>query len=141
CAWLPRLVARRCSAGCGRRAACARGEPAPGHSARSKAKLMLPESGSRGGHEVQRAHHDGSSHRTRTLRSRRMKIALMYDDVSARPNATADDLSILESLNAVDDAICELGYTPIWIPVPPRIDAWIELLTNSSIDVVFNLCE
>jgi D-alanine-D-alanine ligase len=70
-----------------------------------------------------------------------MKVALLYDDVSSRPNATADDLSILESLDAVDDAICALGYTPVWIPVPPRIDSWIELLSASSLDVVFNLCE
>lgn len=70
-----------------------------------------------------------------------MKVALVYDDVSSRPNATADDLSILQSLDAVDDAICALGYTPLWIPVSPRVDGWIELLTHASIDVVFNLCE
>ncbi len=70
-----------------------------------------------------------------------MKIALLYDDVSSRPNATADDLSILESLDAVDDAILALGYTPMWFPVPPRVDGWIDLLAHSSIDVVFNLCE
>ena len=70
-----------------------------------------------------------------------MKVALVYDDVSSRPSASADDLSILESLDAVDDAILALGYTPLWIPVPPRIDGWIELLAASSIDVVFNLCE
>ena len=70
-----------------------------------------------------------------------MRVALVYDDVSSRPDATADDLSILQSLDAVDDAICALGYTPLWIPVPPRVDGWIELLTHASIDVVFNLCE
>ena len=41
-----------------------------------------------------------------------MKIALLYDDVSSRSSATADDVSILESLDAVDDAILALGYTP-----------------------------
>ena len=70
-----------------------------------------------------------------------MKVGLLYDDISSRPNATEDELSILESLDAVDDAICELGYTPVWIPVPPRMDTWVELLTHSSIDVLFNLYE
>ena len=37
--------------------------------------------------------------------------------------------------------MCALGHTPIWIPVPPRVDSWIELLEQSSLDVVFNLYE
>lgn len=70
-----------------------------------------------------------------------MRIALLYDDISCVPHPAEDELSILDSLDAVDNAICELGYTPIWVPVPPRVDSWIELLTHSSVDVVFNLFE
>ena len=70
-----------------------------------------------------------------------MRIALLYDDLSSRPHPAEDELSILDSLDAVDDAVCALGHTPVWIPVPPRVDSWIELLAHSSIDVVFNLYE
>ena len=70
-----------------------------------------------------------------------MRVALLYDDISSRANATEDELSILESLDAVDDAVCQLGHTPVWIPVPPRVDSWIELLAHSGIEVVFNLYE
>jgi D-alanine-D-alanine ligase len=70
-----------------------------------------------------------------------MRIALLYDDISSRPNATEDELSILESLDAVDGAVCELGHTPVWIPVPPRVDSWVDLLAHSNIDLVFNLYE
>jgi D-alanine-D-alanine ligase len=70
-----------------------------------------------------------------------MKVGLLYDDISARPHASADELSILHSMDAVDDAICALGHSPIWIPVPPHTNSWIELLTHSSPDIVFNLYE
>lgn len=70
-----------------------------------------------------------------------MRVGLLYDDISSRPSATEDELSILESLDAVDQAVCELGHSPVWIPVPPRIDSWIELLEHSSLDLVFNLYE
>jgi D-alanine-D-alanine ligase len=70
-----------------------------------------------------------------------MRVGLLYDDISARPEATEDELSILESLEAVDDAVCALGHSPVWIPVPPRIDNWIDLLAHSAVDVVFNLYE
>ena len=70
-----------------------------------------------------------------------MRIGLLYDDISARPNATEDELSILESLDAVDQAVCELGYTPVWIPVPGGMDSWVELVQHSSLDLVFNLYE
>jgi D-alanine-D-alanine ligase len=70
-----------------------------------------------------------------------MRIGLLYDDISARPNASEDELSILESLDAVDDAVCQLGHTPVWIPVPPRMDSWVDLLSHSMLDVVFNLYE
>ncbi|MGH7470659.1 MAG: D-alanine--D-alanine ligase family protein [Longimicrobiales bacterium] len=70
-----------------------------------------------------------------------MRVGLLYDDISSRPDASQDELSILESLDAVDDAVCALGHTPVWIPVPARLDHWIELLAQSSLDVVFNLFE
>lgn len=70
-----------------------------------------------------------------------MRVALLYDDISSRPNASEDELSILESLDAADEAVCELGHTPVWIPVAPRLDSWIDLLAHSAIDVVFNLYE
>jgi D-alanine-D-alanine ligase len=66
---------------------------------------------------------------------------MLYDDISSRPDPSEDELSILETLDAVDDAVCALGHTPVWIPVPPRLDNWIELLTHVSLDVVFNLYE
>jgi D-alanine-D-alanine ligase len=70
-----------------------------------------------------------------------VRIALLYDDISCRPHPTEDELSILESLDAVDGAVCDLGHTPLWIPVQPRVDSWIDLLAHSSVDVVFNLYE
>src|SRR5262245_28916872 len=70
-----------------------------------------------------------------------MRVALLYDDISSRPDATEDELSILESLEAVDDAVCRLGHTPIWIPVPPRLDNWVDLLAQAAPDLVFNLYE
>lgn len=70
-----------------------------------------------------------------------MRIGLVYDDLSVRPHPTEDELSILESLDAVDDAICQLGHTPVWIPVSPHIESWIDLLSQARLDVVFNLYE
>jgi D-alanine-D-alanine ligase len=70
-----------------------------------------------------------------------MRVGLLYDDISSRSHATEDELSILESLEAVDDAVCRLGHTPIWIPVPPRLDSWIDLLAQAGPDLVFNLYE
>jgi D-alanine-D-alanine ligase len=70
-----------------------------------------------------------------------MRVALLYDDISSHPDARADELSILESLEAVDDAVCALGYTPVWVPVAPQLDSWFDLLAHSGVDVVFNLYE
>ncbi|HEX7118101.1 MAG TPA: hypothetical protein VF212_04900 [Longimicrobiales bacterium] len=70
-----------------------------------------------------------------------MRIAVLYDDVASRPEATPDERGVLEAVEAVQLALRDLGHAPVRVPVTPALDAWTARLAEADIDLVFNLCE
>lgn len=70
-----------------------------------------------------------------------MRIALLHDDVLGRSGASPDELGVLEAVDAVEQALRQLGHVPVRIPVTPALEAWIDELRRSRAELVFNLCE
>lgn len=70
-----------------------------------------------------------------------MRVAVLYDDISERPAAATDVAAVLQSVEAVEAALRELGHAPVRVPVPPILDGWPARLARANPDVVFNLCE
>lgn len=67
-----------------------------------------------------------------------MKIAMLFDGASAL--GASPDLSILETVEAVEQAVAVDGHEPVRVPVNP--DArWIERMRRGKFDLAFNLCE
>ncbi|MBX6364028.1 MAG: D-alanine--D-alanine ligase [Gemmatimonadetes bacterium] len=70
-----------------------------------------------------------------------MRIAIVHDDVAARPTSTPDELGVLEAVEAVDLALRKLGHEPVRVEVGPTLEGWIGRLADAAADLVFNLCE
>lgn len=70
-----------------------------------------------------------------------MRIAILYDDVASRPTSTADELGVLEAVEAVGLALRELGHEPVRVEVGAALEAWIGRLADTAAELVFNLCE
>lgn len=70
-----------------------------------------------------------------------MRIALLFDDVATRPEATLDERGVLEALEAVDVALRDLGHTPVRVGVGGPLEQWVGELREADVDLVFNLCE
>lgn len=70
-----------------------------------------------------------------------MRIAVLYDDVAARPDATPDERGVLEAVEAVDLALRDLGHAPVRIAVGAGLDPWAARLADADVALVFNLCE
>ncbi|HEX6940039.1 MAG TPA: hypothetical protein VF158_11560 [Longimicrobiales bacterium] len=70
-----------------------------------------------------------------------MRIAILYDDVASRADATPDARGVLEAVEAVQLALRDLGHAPVRVPVGPSLDDWTGRLAEASVDLVFNLCE
>jgi len=67
-----------------------------------------------------------------------MKVAMLFDGVSALgPSA---DLLIIETVEAVEASLEQLGHAIVRIPVNPD-GRWIERVRRGKFDVAFNLCE
>lgn len=67
-----------------------------------------------------------------------MKIAVLFDAMSAL-GVNPDGL-ILESVEAVENAIADWGHEHVRIPVNPD-GRWVERVRRGKFDLVFNLCE
>lgn len=67
-----------------------------------------------------------------------MKIGILFDGMSAL-GVNPDGL-ILESVEAIEDAIADWGHQHVRIPVNPD-GRWVERMRRGSFDLAFNLCE
>jgi D-alanine-D-alanine ligase len=67
-----------------------------------------------------------------------MKIAVLFDGMSAL--GTNPDGLILESVEAIENAIADWGHDHVRIPVNPD-GRWVERMRRGNFDLAFNLCE
>jgi D-alanine-D-alanine ligase len=67
-----------------------------------------------------------------------MKVAVTFDGVSAL--GKTPDLLILETVEAVEQALEVDGHNPVRVPVNPD-GRWIERIRRGKFDLIFNLCE
>ena len=67
-----------------------------------------------------------------------MKIGILFDGMSAL--GTNPDGLILESVEAIEDAIADWGHQHVRIPVNPD-GRWVERMRRGNFDLAFNLCE
>ena len=67
-----------------------------------------------------------------------MKIGVLFDGMSALGDKP--DALILESVEAVENAIADWGHQHARIPVNPD-GRWVERVRRAKFDFVFNLCE
>jgi D-alanine-D-alanine ligase len=74
-----------------------------------------------------------------------MKVALIYNDPSSdRYQAMGEskaELGVLDEVKAVSDALVELKYSTVLVPLSPPLEKVKEKLASLEIDVVFNLFE
>lgn len=70
-----------------------------------------------------------------------MKVAILYDDVFARRNATPDEWGVMEAVLGVEGALRDAGHATSRVPAGPRIQEWGDHLQALAPAVVFNLCE
>jgi len=70
-----------------------------------------------------------------------VNVAILYDDVGSRPNATPDERGVLESVTAVEEALNAMKHEAFRVPAGEDVEAWRSSLSAGSAQVVFNLCE
>lgn len=70
-----------------------------------------------------------------------MRVAVLFDDVDSRRNATPDERGVLEAVEAVTVALGVLGHDAVPLPAGPDLFGWSDRLTREGVDLVFNLCE
>jgi len=70
-----------------------------------------------------------------------VRVAVLFDDVRSRPNATLDEVGVLEAVAAVTDALTLSGHRPLSTPCGPGLGGLTRRLAEEKVDLVFNLCE
>jgi D-alanine-D-alanine ligase len=70
-----------------------------------------------------------------------VKVAILFDDVDARPDATPDERGVLEAVDAALSALRSLGHDAAAVPAGPDVASWARTLEELSPHVVLNLCE
>lgn len=70
-----------------------------------------------------------------------MNIAILFDDVDARPTATPDERGVMEAVHAAVAALRSAGHGAAPVPAGPDPARWIPRLEEASPDAVLNLCE
>jgi D-alanine-D-alanine ligase len=70
-----------------------------------------------------------------------VKVAIVFDDVDARPDATPDERGVLEAVDAALSALRSLGHDAAAVPAGPDVASWARTLEELSPHVVLNLCE
>ena len=70
-----------------------------------------------------------------------MRVAILFDDVASRPQATPDERAVLEAVEGVQDALVRLGHGAILLPAGSDLASWPALLRQVCPDLVVNLCE
>jgi D-alanine-D-alanine ligase len=67
-----------------------------------------------------------------------MKVAILFDGLSVL--GSSPDLLILDTIEAVERALDDAGWSTVRVPVNP--DArWVERMRRGKFDLAFNLCE
>jgi D-alanine-D-alanine ligase len=70
-----------------------------------------------------------------------VKVAVLFDDVDARPDATPDERGVLEAVEGALSALHALGHHVVAVPAGPDAASWTRTLEELSPHVVLNLCE
>ncbi len=70
-----------------------------------------------------------------------LRVAVLHDDVDARPHASADERGVLPAVDAVLDSLRALGHAAIAVPVGRDVAAFLRELRDHGTERVFNLCE
>ncbi len=70
-----------------------------------------------------------------------MKVAILFDDVASRPNASPDEIGVMAAVDATEAALRGSGNETVRIPAGPELASWSALLARSDPHAVFNLCE
>jgi D-alanine-D-alanine ligase len=70
-----------------------------------------------------------------------MKVAILFDDVGARPHATPDERGVLEAVAAVEGALKAMRHETLRVPAGENVEGWRGRLSAGGAQVVFNLCE
>jgi D-alanine-D-alanine ligase len=70
-----------------------------------------------------------------------VRVAVLFDDVMARPEATPDETGVLSSVQAVAESLGELGHEVSFLPAGADLKEWSGKLRKLDPDLVFNLCE
>lgn len=69
-----------------------------------------------------------------------MNIVLLFDGIATDVYATADARGVLESVDAVEQTLCDGGHDCTRVEVFAGL-AWVDAMRSASPDLVFNLCE
>jgi D-alanine-D-alanine ligase len=70
-----------------------------------------------------------------------MTIAVLFDDVDSRPDATPDERGVLEAVDAALSVLRSMGHHPVPVPAGSNPTGWVRTLEEMSPDAVLNLCE
>ena len=70
-----------------------------------------------------------------------MKVAILFDDVVARPTATPDERGVLDSVEAIETVLRAQAQEAVRVPAGINLPEWSSFLRASEADLVFNLCE
>ncbi len=70
-----------------------------------------------------------------------MNVAILFDDVAARAEASPDERGVLASVDAVEAALRSASHDPTRVAISAPGGRWIERIERAAPDVVFNLCE
>src|SRR5690606_16268377 len=117
---LPRLGACRRAPRRRRRAPRARAQSAAGDPAGPGAELLLAEGRACRRPQLRRSRPGGAAARTRPLRPfhmRPLRIAIVFDALALAPNAPADVAGVLETVDAVQHSLGELGHFTWRLPL------------------------
>jgi D-alanine-D-alanine ligase len=70
-----------------------------------------------------------------------MRIALLHEDLLARGSARADELGVLDAVEAIERTLQHHGHDTVRVPAGECVEEWAAELRAVDPDVVFNLCE
>lgn len=69
-----------------------------------------------------------------------MKAVLLFDAIALRPDSSADERGVLESVDAVENVLCDADHVCTRVGVTRGLE-WLDQVRAVSPDFVFNLCE
>lgn len=70
-----------------------------------------------------------------------VKVGILFDGAALLPDAAPDVAGVLESVDAVADALAQDGHLPVRVPVHELAGTWQARLSGHALERVVNLCE